>query len=82
VASALVRLDRHAAPPVSVPSPEALFRLVRTGFAQRRKTLRRSLAPALGERTEAVLRAAGVEPSARAEALDLADWARVCREAA
>jgi 16S rRNA (adenine1518-N6/adenine1519-N6)-dimethyltransferase len=82
VASALVRLDRHAAPPVSVPSPEELFRLVRTGFAQRRKTLRRSLAPALGERTEAVLRAAGVEPSARAEALDLADWARVCREAA
>ena len=82
VASALVRLDRHAAPPVEVPSPDALFRLVRTGFAQRRKTLRRALAPALGDRTEAVLAAAGIDARARAEALDLADWARVSREAA
>jgi 16S rRNA (adenine1518-N6/adenine1519-N6)-dimethyltransferase len=82
VESALVRFDRHAAPPVEVPSPDALFHLVRTGFAQRRKTLRRALAPALGDRTEAVLAAAGIDGWARAEALDLADWARVCREAA
>lgn len=82
VASALVRLDRRAAPPVEVPSPEALFALVRTGFGQRRKTLRRALEPALGERTVAVLTAAGVDAGSRAEALSLADWARVCREAA
>ena len=82
VASALVRFDRHEAPPVQVPSPDALFHLVRTGFAQRRKTLRRALAPALGPRTEAVLAAAGIDGRARAEALDLDDWARVCREAA
>lgn len=82
VASALVRLDRRDAPPVDVPSPEALFALVRAGFGQRRKTLRRSLAPALGDRTEAVLDAAGVDGSARAETLTLDDWARVCREAA
>jgi 16S rRNA (adenine1518-N6/adenine1519-N6)-dimethyltransferase len=82
VASALVRLDRRPAPPVEVPSPAALFHLVRTGFAQRRKTLRRALAPALGDRTEAVLAAAGIDGQARAEALDLDDWARVCREAA
>lgn len=82
VASALVRLDRLDAPPVDVPSPEALFALVRAGFGQRRKTLRRSLASALGDRTEAVLVAAGVDGSARAETLTLDDWARVCREAA
>ena len=82
VASALVRLDRHAAPPVDVPSPDALFGLVRAGFAQRRKTLRRSLAPVLGDRTEAALAAAGIPSSARAEVLDLDDWARLCREAA
>jgi len=82
VASALVRLDRHAAPPVEVPSAGALFSLVRTGFAQRRKTLRRALEPALGARTEAVLAAAGIDGRTRAEALDLDDWARVCREAA
>jgi 16S rRNA (adenine1518-N6/adenine1519-N6)-dimethyltransferase len=55
---------------------------VRTGFAQRRKTLRQALAPALGTRTEPVLVAAGIDPRARAETLTLADWARVCREAA
>lgn len=82
VASALVRIDRRAEPPVAVPSAEALFALVRAGFAQRRKTLRRALEPALGERTEAVLASAGVDGRARAEALGLAEWARLCREAA
>ena len=82
VASALVRLDRRPEPPVDVPSPEALFALVRAGFGQRRKTLRRALAPALGDRTEAVLAAAGVDNRTRAEELTLDDWARVCREAA
>src|SRR6478736_2771427 len=82
VASALVRLDRRPTPPVDVPSPDALFALVRAGFAQRRKTLRRSLEPALGDRTEWVLAAAGIDSRSRAEALDLDDWARVCREAA
>jgi len=82
VASVLVRLDRRAVPPVDVPSPDALFALVRAGFAQRRKTLRRALAPALGDRTDRVLAAAGVAGETRAEALTLDDWARVCREAA
>jgi 16S rRNA (adenine1518-N6/adenine1519-N6)-dimethyltransferase len=82
VASALVRLDRRSEPPVDVPSPQALFALVRAGFGHRRKTLRRALAPALGDRTEAVLAAAGVDNRTRAEELTLDDWARVCREAA
>jgi 16S rRNA (adenine1518-N6/adenine1519-N6)-dimethyltransferase len=82
VASALVRLDRRAAPPVDVPSADALFELVRVGFGQRRKTLRRALEPVLGERTEAVLAAAGVDGRRRAESLTLADWAGLCREAA
>lgn len=82
VESALVRLDRHPVPPVEVPSPAALFGLVRAGFAQRRKTLRRSLAPVLGDRADAVLTDAGIAPSDRAEVLDLDDWARLCRAAA
>ena len=82
VASALVRLDRRSEPPVDVPSSDALFALVRAGFGQRRKTLRRSLAGALGDRTESVLAAAGVDGRTRAEELTLDDWARVCREAA
>src|SRR6478672_7986423 len=69
VDSALVRLRRRSEPPVSVPSADGLFTLVRAGFAQRRKMLRRSLAPVLGDTAPAVLEAAGVAPTARAEAL-------------
>jgi 16S rRNA (adenine1518-N6/adenine1519-N6)-dimethyltransferase len=82
VDSALVRLRRRSAPPVSVPSADGLFTLVRAGFAQRRKMLRRSLTPVLGDATPDVLAAAGVAPTARAEALGLDDWAAVARSAA
>ncbi|MFI5053066.1 MAG: 16S rRNA (adenine(1518)-N(6)/adenine(1519)-N(6))-dimethyltransferase RsmA [Acidimicrobiia bacterium] len=79
VESVLVRMHRHASPPVSVPSPDELFTLVRAGFGQRRKMLRRSLQPLLGGRTLSVLADAGVEPTARAEELGLAEWAAVSR---
>jgi 16S rRNA (adenine1518-N6/adenine1519-N6)-dimethyltransferase len=82
VESILVGLVRRAAPPVTVPDVPALFSLVRAGFAQRRKMLRRSLQPALGARTEAVLANAGVAPTARAENLGLEEWAAVARSAA
>lgn len=73
VESALVELIRHPEPPVAA-APERIFELARAGFAQRRKTLRRALAPVLGARTEATLAAANVDPYARAEVLSLADW--------
>jgi 16S rRNA (adenine1518-N6/adenine1519-N6)-dimethyltransferase len=82
VDSVLVRLHRRAAPPVTVPSEAQLFRLVRAGFAQRRKMLRRSLVPVLGDRAEAVLVRAGVAPTERAEMLALEQWAAVARSAA
>jgi 16S rRNA (adenine1518-N6/adenine1519-N6)-dimethyltransferase len=53
-----------------------LERLVRAGFGQRRKMLRRSL---LGLVTAEELVAAGIRPDARAEELDLAAWARLAR---
>jgi 16S rRNA (adenine1518-N6/adenine1519-N6)-dimethyltransferase len=79
VDSVLVRMTRRAEPPVEVPSPARLFALVRAGFAQRRKMLRRSLRPAIGDGVADVLTAAGVDPSTRAEALSLSDWAAVAR---
>jgi 16S rRNA (adenine1518-N6/adenine1519-N6)-dimethyltransferase len=82
VDSVLVRMRRRSAPPVAVPSESALFTLVRAGFAQRRKMLRRALVPVLGDRAEAVLTGAGVEPTARAEVLGLEQWAAVARSAA
>lgn len=79
VDSALVALERRATPPVEVPSPARMFELVNAGFAHRRKMLRRALAPTLGDRTERVLVAAGIAPTARGEELDLDAWAAVAR---
>ena len=61
--------------------PEALFDLVRAGFGQRRKMLRRALA---GLVSPEVFAAAGVDPAARAEELDVVAWGRLatCRQEA
>ena len=75
VESAITRFERRPAPPVEVPSPGALFTLARTGFAQRRKTLRQALRPLLGPSVESVLAAARIPPMARAETLTLTEWA-------
>ena len=77
-----MELVRHPKPPVDVPSIDGLFALVRVGFAQRRKMLRRVLRSVLGDRTDAVLVAAGIDPAARAETLDLATWAALARAVA
>jgi 16S rRNA (adenine1518-N6/adenine1519-N6)-dimethyltransferase len=76
VESVLVRLVRHAAPPVDADRA-TLFRLVDTGFGQRRKMLRRSLAGLLDA---AAFATAGVRPESRAEELALADWARLAHQ--
>jgi 16S rRNA (adenine1518-N6/adenine1519-N6)-dimethyltransferase len=72
VESALVRIDRRPAPAVDAPY-DRLFELVRSGFATRRKMLRRSL---LGL-VDAAFEAAGVRPEARAEELDVEAWGRL-----
>lgn len=78
VESVLVRLDRRAEPPVEVPSPSRLFELVRAGFGQRRKMLRRALGSVVAD-AEAVLESAGIDPRRRAEELSLDEWARLAR---
>ena len=79
VDSALVRLQRHASPPVAVADPERMFELVRAGFATRRKMLRRALGSTFvleaPDRADSVFRRAGIDPSARAETLTLSQWA-------
>ena len=55
---------------------------MRAGFSQRRKMLRRVLRTELGDRTDAALAAAGIDPEARAETLDLATWAALARAVA
>ena len=73
VESVVVRIERHAVREAPWP-PEADARfelLVRTGFGQRRKMLRRSLAGLAGRESFA---AAGVDPSSRPEALTVDQW--------
>ncbi|MDP1807637.1 MAG: rRNA adenine dimethyltransferase family protein, partial [Acidimicrobiales bacterium] len=75
VESSLVRIDRRPAPAVGPEvDPEWLFRLVRAGFGQRRKMLRRALAGLVPP--EAFL-AAGIRPEARGEELAVEDWGRL-----
>lgn len=76
VESVLVRLDRRPRPEgaAGAVAYERLFEVVRAGFGQRRKMLRRSLD---GVVTPAAFDAAGVAPTARAEELDLAEWGRL-----
>lgn len=78
VDSALVRLDRRAAPPVDVDR-SAVFAVVDAAFAQRRKMLRSALAGLAGSSSaaEAVLIAAGVPPTARGEDVDVEGFARI-----
>lgn len=72
VQSAVVRLVRHADQPVIEHA--ALSLVVRAGFGQRRKMIRRSLNGLL---TEAQIEAVGIVPTVRAEELDLASWVRL-----
>ncbi len=73
VDSALVMIERRPAPAVEADEGR-LFALVRAGFAQRRKMLRRSLAGLVDDDAFA---AAGVRPEARAEELDIEAWGRL-----
>ncbi len=72
ISSGLVRFDRRAVASEEV-TREEVFAVIDAAFAQRRKTLRACLAGIAGSAShaEAVLHAAGVDPSARGETLDI-----------
>jgi 16S rRNA (adenine1518-N6/adenine1519-N6)-dimethyltransferase len=78
VDSKLVAFTRHD-PPAAPASREEVFALVDAAFGQRRKTLRAALAGWAGTPAEAerLLRAAGIDPGARGEALSVAEFARL-----
>ena len=78
VDSGLVALTRHEPPQTSADRAE-VFAVIDAAFATRRKTMRASLASWAGgpAAAEHALRAAGVDPSARGEQLDVAAFARI-----
>ena len=82
VDSGLVAFTRRDPPDVAVPRAE-VFAVVDAAFSQRRKTLRAALAGWAGSAADAerILRAAGVDPGARGEALGVAEFARIAQAA-
>ncbi len=77
VTSSVVELIPHEEPPYPCDI-RALQQVTAAAFGQRRKMLRRSLAT-LGVDTEALMKAAGIDPTARAETLDTAQFAALTR---
>jgi 16S rRNA (adenine1518-N6/adenine1519-N6)-dimethyltransferase len=73
VTSSVVRLVPRAEP--AAVDPDVLERVVAAAFGQRRKMLRQSL-KSLGD-APALLEAAGIEPTRRAEEIDVAGFVRL-----
>ncbi|MCX6535872.1 MAG: 16S rRNA (adenine(1518)-N(6)/adenine(1519)-N(6))-dimethyltransferase, partial [Actinobacteria bacterium] len=67
---------RRNEPGVTDVEASELFTLVRTGFAKRRKMLRRALVDVA---LPVDFESAGVNPESRAEELDLAAWGSLCK---
>jgi len=82
VRSAVVRIDVAPRLRADVIDIEAFFQLARAGFGTRRKQLRNALAHGLRIDPAAaaeLLVAAGIDPTLRAQALSLDDWAALTR---
>ncbi len=77
--SAVVRLVPRETPAVAVQDEQRFAEVVRRAFAQRRKTLRNSLRGMLDSDQ---IKAAGVDPGARPETLELAGFAALSNVAA
>lgn len=71
VQSAIVRLTPHREPPWTACDESTLRQVVQASFAQRRKTLRNNLK---GFISDGGLRELGIDPGARAETLELAQF--------
>lgn len=83
VDSAVLRLTRHAEPPVKVIDESFLFEVTRSSFAQRRKTILNNLQSQLPngkEKKEYILSAlaeANIEPTRRGETLSIVEFGQL-----
>jgi 16S rRNA (adenine1518-N6/adenine1519-N6)-dimethyltransferase len=80
VDSKLVTFTRRD-PPQTTASREEVFAVIDAAFGQRRKTLRAALAGWAGSpvQAEEALRAAGIDPGIRGEALTVTEFARIAQ---
>ncbi len=80
VQSSVIRIELLPQPELPPEELARLLVLLRAGFTEPRKQLHNTLRSALGidrRETVALLEAGGVDPSLRAQHLDLADWRRL-----
>ncbi len=78
VDSCLMRLEVRKEPAVKVKDQEALFKLIRSAFNQRRKTLRNSLKGMIEDvRLKRFFQRSNIDPNIRPEDLGLEDFARL-----
>ena len=80
VDSVVLRMDIRDIPAVEVEDPDFFFRCIKAGFTQRRKTLQNSLLTMGGYEKEAItaaLEKAGIDPSRRAESLNMEEFAQL-----
>lgn len=83
VESTVIRLDIRPHSKVELMDKDIFFQCVKAGFGQRRKTLSNSLMGVRGITKDIVkeaLEAAGIEPSRRAETLDLYEFANLANQ--
>lgn len=85
VGSAVIRLTKHAEPPVEVSDTKLMFRIIRASFNQRRKTLANGLnnSPELSfgkEEIQRAIKACGFPEGIRGEALILEEFAALTNE--
>lgn len=77
VDSCVIRIDLYSNPVIETTKLDTFFRLAKTAFSQKRKTLRNSLSGATGlqtSETSLLLAAASIDPTRRAETLTLDEW--------
>lgn len=78
VDSSVIRLDLNKKEPINVNNKKAMFKIIRAGFNQRRKTLTNSLSSGLTIDKQLIaqaLESCNLKPTARAEELTLTQFA-------
>ena len=84
VTSAVITLERRAAPVCEIADEALFFRVVRASFAMRRKTLQNGLAAGFSQRSKPeiaeILAACGLAPTVRGETLDIPAFAAIANE--
>lgn len=80
VDSAVIKLDIYDTPPVSVIDQKLMFKVVKSAFGQRRKTILNALSSGLNldkEIVKGVLEIANIDPKKRGEVLSIQDFALI-----